>query len=163
MTDCLWHLYAEEGGGGRGSRGLVHSMPFDCLAIVEVNVPSQPRKRPEGRMEVQLSVWSLLIPWVEDLIAGCQGWKSKLPTWLFDTTQQGTGCPGTAWRRQYRLEPPPASAGVGVASHCLLFVLLGWSVAHLISTLCPFLACPFPCPGLEKAGFFCLHPFVISR
>ena len=64
-------MWAGAGGGGVSAQRV---SPFDCLAVVEVNVPSQPPKIPGSRMEVQLSMWSLLMPWVVgDLIASCQG------------------------------------------------------------------------------------------
>lgn len=110
-------------------------------------------------MEVQLSMWSLLIPWVVgDLIASCQGWKSKLPTDFLTPPSRGTGCPGTAWWRQ-KSRVPTSLCWRGCGKPLSALVSLGWSVARLISTLCPVLACPFPCPGLEKAGFFLSAPF----
>lgn len=87
--------------------------------------------------------------------------RDENPSSLLDfltPPSRGTGCPGTAWRRQ-KPRVPTSLCWRGCGKPLSALVSLGWSVARLISTLCPVLACPFPCPGLEKAGFFLSAPF----
>lgn len=166
VTDCLWHLYRRGRGWGQGEQwpSAQREPPFDCLAVVEVNVPSQPPKR-DLRAEWKFSSPCGLCWYHGWLRTSLPAVRDENPSSLLDfltPPSRGTGCPGTAWRRQTP-RAPTSLCWCGCGKPLSALVLLGWSVAHLISTLCPFLACHFPCPGLEKAGFFCLHPFVISR